>query len=281
MVRTPTIIFTLFGGYIIPRGGEIWVGGLIELLKPFGFSENSVRLALSRMSKQGFICSRKIGRKSYYSLSEKGRQWMLKGKDWALNREYKSWDKKWRILIYNIPEDLRHLRDNLRKELQSLGFGSLGISVWISPYDIKEKLAKLFQKVDVADYVETFKGEYIGELEGQKLINKAWDIWGLEKRYNEFLNKYYPLLNEYKDKIKKKEVVDLGECFAKRFRLTTEYIEIALFDPMLPLELLPTQWAGLKAKNVCFEFRELLTPEANKFVDSIFRKRQQNIKEIG
>ncbi|MCK4226119.1 hypothetical protein KAX29_04425, partial [candidate division WOR-3 bacterium] len=48
-VRIPTIIFTLFGSYIIHREGEIWVGSLIKLLKPFVLSENAIRLALSRM----------------------------------------------------------------------------------------------------------------------------------------------------------------------------------------------------------------------------------------
>jgi len=49
-VRIPTIIFTLFGSYIIHREGEIWVGSLIKLLKPFILSEIAIRLALSRMS---------------------------------------------------------------------------------------------------------------------------------------------------------------------------------------------------------------------------------------
>ncbi|MCK4328398.1 phenylacetic acid degradation operon negative regulatory protein PaaX [candidate division WOR-3 bacterium] len=271
MAKTSTVIFTLFGGYINHRGGEVWVGSLIKLLKPFGLSENAIRLALSRMSKQELIQRSKIGRESYYSLTKKGNSWMLYGEHRALKKENKKWDKKWRLLTYNIPEKLRHLRDTLRKELRSMGYGSLGSSLWISPYDLKEKLEYLFDRFKVADYIETFEAIYTGLHEGLKLTAKAWDIMELEKRYKEFLKKYSPLLSEFKGKIEKKEVIDLGECFARRFRVTAEFIDIALDDPMLPLELLPVDWAGLKAREICFEYRKLLGQEAEKFVDMVFR----------
>ncbi|MEW6455574.1 MAG: PaaX family transcriptional regulator C-terminal domain-containing protein [Acidobacteriota bacterium] len=269
-MRTLTIIFTLFGGYIMPRGGEIWVSSLIKLLKPFNLSETAVRLALSRMAKQGLIQSRKIGRQSYYSLSEKGKEWMLKGKHRALEREPKPWDKKWRLLVYTIPEELRSLRDTLRDELRRLGYGSLGSSLWISPYDFKEELERIFDKLKVAEYVETFEAKYTGFREEQELISKVWDIRGLERCYKEFYNQYASLLAAHKRKIERKEAVDPGECFVQRFRLTVEFIDIAMDDPMLPLELLPVNWAGSKAKKIYLEYRELLTSEANKFFDSVF-----------
>ena len=271
MVRVQTIIFTLFGSYIIHREGEIWVGSLIKLLKPFGLSENAIRLALSRMTRQGLLQSRKAGRRSYYSLTEKGHEWMLGGQHWTLDRDYKPWDKKWRLFIYNIPEELRHLRDALRKKLFGIGYGSLSSSVWISPYDLKEELAKIFDNIKVADYVETFEAKYGGLKEAKKLAAKVWDIRGLENRYVEFLNTYSPLFAAYRERVKRKDAIDPGECFAERFQLTAEYIDIALDDPMLPFELLPADWAGLAAKKICLEYRNLLTPEANKFVDSILK----------
>ncbi|MCK4396458.1 phenylacetic acid degradation operon negative regulatory protein PaaX [candidate division WOR-3 bacterium] len=270
-IRTTTIIFTLFGGYINPRGGEIRAGNLIKLLTPFGLSGNAIRLALSRMSKQGLIRSRKKGRESYYSLTKKGNDLMLGGKHWALEKEYKPWDKKWRLVVYSIPEEMRHVRDTLRKKLRSIGFGSLSSSMWISPYDFKKELASLFKKLEVTKYVETFEAKYTGQREGQKIAAKGWSIHALENRYKEFLNKYSPLLSMLKEKIKKKKVIDSGECFAQRFRVTAEFIDIALDDPMLPLELLPDNWVGLKAKKICLEYWKFLTPEVNKFVDSILK----------
>ena len=271
MAKTSTVIFTLFGGYINHRGGEVWVGSLIKLLKPFGLSENAIRLALSRMSKQELIHRSKIGRESYYSLTKKGNSWMLYGKHRTLERENKKWNKKWMLLTYNIPEKLRHLRDNLRRELQAMGYGSLGSSLWISPYDLMEELNKISDKLKVAKYIETFEARYTGLHEDLKLTAKAWDIMELEKLYKKFLKKYSHLLSKLKEKVEKKHTIDSGECFARRFRVTAEFIDIALDDPMLPLELLPADWAGLEAREICFEYRKLLGQEAEKFVDMVFR----------
>jgi phenylacetic acid degradation operon negative regulatory protein len=270
-IKIPTIIFTLFGAYIIPRGGEIWVGNLIKLLDTFDLSSNAVRIVLSRMSKQKLLKSRKKGRKSYYSLSKKGYEFMIYGRNKGLEREYKHWDKKWRFLIYSIPEKFRRKRDRLRKKLKSIGFGSLGPSIWLSPYDFKEELIIILDKMKLGDYVETFVSEYTGVNDEKDLVKKAWDIKGLEYRYKEFVNKYSAILSSYKIKIKKEKDIDLSKCFIDRFKSTVKFIDIALDDPMLPINLLPHNWIGYKAKKIHKGLRELLAEGANKFVDEILK----------
>lgn len=71
-LNTRSMIFTIFGDYIRHYGNEIWIGSLIQLLKEFGHNEQSVRAAMSRMNKQGWVEARKIGNKSYYYLTPRG-----------------------------------------------------------------------------------------------------------------------------------------------------------------------------------------------------------------
>jgi len=227
-----------------------------------------VRLALSRMSEQGLIQSRKVGRRSFYALTEKGRQWMQAGKRRSLEREPRAWDGKWRLLTYNIPERMRQRRDALREELRRLGYGNLTSALWISPYDLSKELEEIFSKLKVCEYVETFEAQYAGD--ARALAAKAWDITGLEKQYRVFFDKHAPALVEHRHKLKAGQEIDCGECFAQRFRLMTEFIDIAMCDPMLPPELLPPDWPGTKAKAVYAEYRELLTVEADRFFDSVF-----------
>ena len=63
--------------------------------------------------------------------------------DEAARRIYKltshEWDQKWRIIMYNIPEEKRQIRDELRKELMWIGFGSLSNGCWVSPNNFKKK----------------------------------------------------------------------------------------------------------------------------------------------
>ena len=270
-VRIPTIIFTLFGAYIIPRGREVWIGNLIKLLNTFSLSDNAIRLGLSRMSRQKLLRSRKKGRNSYYSLSKKGYDWMLCGRHRGLERECRPWDKKWRLLIYNIPEKLRSKRDALRKKLHNTGYGSLGPSIWLSPYDFKEELTMFIDKLKVSDHIERFEAKYTWFREERELIYKAWNIKDLEERYEKFIARYTHLLLTFKKKALNKENVDAGECFAERFRSSAEFIEIALFDPMLPGELLPDDWAGFKAMEIYKKYQDILASEANRFVDEILK----------
>lgn len=53
------------------------------------------------------------------------------------------WDKKWRIIIFDIPERKRFLRDKLRASLVSIGFVRLQGSVWAFPYDCSEFISLL------------------------------------------------------------------------------------------------------------------------------------------
>ena len=48
MIRPQSMLFTLYGDYIVHRGGEVWVGSLIQIAAQFGLSAQAVRSSLSR-----------------------------------------------------------------------------------------------------------------------------------------------------------------------------------------------------------------------------------------
>jgi DNA-binding transcriptional regulator PaaX len=67
----------------------------------------------------------------------------LEAKDFRLKKP-KRWDGKWRVLIFDIPEKRKVLRERVREMLTMIGFVRLQDSVWIYPYDC-EDLIKLFK----------------------------------------------------------------------------------------------------------------------------------------
>lgn len=267
--RFPTVIYTLFGAFIIPRGGEVTVDSLVRLVMPLGFSENAIRLGLSRMSRKGVFKIRKRGRSSLYSLSTMGMKWMEAGRVRAFEFKYKAWDRKWRLVVYSIPETLRASRDKLRFKLHSLGFANLSASVWISPYDFQPGIDKYVRERGMAKYVETFEARYTGRRKEQKMAAVMWNIKDLEKRYVVFVHKYSALHARYKVDLQTRKIVDPGECFAQRFCLTAEYVALKLEDPMLPLELLSKNWVGIKVQRLYCKLRDLLSPAADDFVDTV------------
>lgn len=57
--------------------------------------------------------------------------------------EPERWDRKWRLLIFDIREKRKSCRDKLRLTLVNLGFIRLQNSVWVYPYDCEEYIALL------------------------------------------------------------------------------------------------------------------------------------------
>lgn len=53
------------------------------------------------------------------------------------------WDGRWRVLIFDIPERRRLLRDKVRNTLVAIGFVRAQDSVWIYPYDCEDLVTLL------------------------------------------------------------------------------------------------------------------------------------------
>lgn len=56
-----------------------------------------------------------------------------------------TWDKKWRIVIFDIPEKHKNMREIFRRHLQVMGFFMLQKSVWVHPYSCFDEIEFLRQ----------------------------------------------------------------------------------------------------------------------------------------
>lgn len=96
------------------------------------------------LKKNKFITVKKGKNKMYISLTKKGRKevaW-INIADLAIMRPLR-WDGKWRIVMFDIPENLRRIRNLLRLKLKQFGFYQLQESVWIFPYDCLKEIDQL------------------------------------------------------------------------------------------------------------------------------------------
>jgi phenylacetic acid degradation operon negative regulatory protein len=182
--RPQDLVFTLYGEYLLHRDEPIWVGSLISLLQPFGLSEGAVRTVLSRMARKGWLDGQRTGRNSFYDLAPKGRRLLEEGQDRIFHPSWDGpWDGSWFLLAYSIPEDVRHLRDRLRDRLAWLGFGSLGNGLWISPYDVEQEVRALAEQLGIQQHLECFQAQRVGNREPQALVDRCWDLPGVNAHY--------------------------------------------------------------------------------------------------
>ena len=62
------------------------------------------------------------------------------------------WDGQWRIVLFDIPEEKKSLRDIFRRHLQKIGFREFQKSVFIFPYECEQEIDSLVKLYDAEKY---------------------------------------------------------------------------------------------------------------------------------
>lgn len=73
------------------------------------------------------------------------------------------WDKKWRIILYDIPEDEREARDAFRDHLKQLGVRKFQHSAGIYPFDCKNEIDFFVELLNIRKYVRFIVAESIDD----------------------------------------------------------------------------------------------------------------------
>lgn len=266
-VRTQFLIFTLFGEFILARGGSIWTSSLLSLLSHLDVGEHAARIALSRMSRKGWLATRKEGRRSQYSLTPRGWALLVQGEKRIFEPPLKEWNGMWNVVIFSAPEKKRSLRHAFRSQLPWLGFGQLASNTWVSPHDRKAEVNALCSELDIQDRVEMFSGIHLGLSEDQQLVQRCWNLPLLATQYKEFIAKFEKQYLACRNNGKFTPTLD--ECFVQRFWLMHHFQNFPRVDPNLPAALLPPDWIGFRARQLFDDYHGILEKPANEFVDKI------------
>lgn len=128
-----------------------------------GSSMPSFYNAIYGLEKRELIKRERRGHKAIFKLTSVGKRKLFIGRVFNnfLKEKKKKWDDKWRIVIFDIPENKRKLRDFLRQELLMNNFKMLQKSVWITPYFISDDFEKLLKEVGLDYYVRYIVADYI------------------------------------------------------------------------------------------------------------------------
>ncbi|KAB2330487.1 phenylacetic acid degradation operon negative regulatory protein PaaX [Cytobacillus depressus] len=268
-MKPRSLMFTLYGEYIQHYGGEIWVGSLIQLMNQFGVSESSVRGAILRMVQSHLLQVRKIGNKSYYSVTPQGGRRVDDGVKRVYAAPSQTWDGEWRILMYSFPEEKRDLRNEIRKELNWTGFGMISNSTWVSPNPLEKQVLDMITTYKIEDYTMLFSSSTIVSHDDQSVIDKGWDLGKIADEYGIFIDKYSPKFDELREKALNNSLTDL-ECYIERTQIVHEYRKFLFQDPGFPRDLLPKNWPGMKARELFWNIHQLVSIPAVRFFESVF-----------
>jgi phenylacetic acid degradation operon negative regulatory protein len=247
--RTGSIIITVFGDAIVPRGGAVWLGTLLEFFETLDVDANVVRTAMSRLTADGWFERRKVGRNSFYRLVKKGRQTF----DIATRHIYdpppSDWTGRFELLLIGNGED----RDAAREALKNAGFGSPLPGVWVAPSGVpvpEEAASAIRLEVSAEDD------------SGRRLLSESWPLERTVAAYAKFIKSFEPLRAW-----SGRNALSEADAFTARILLIHHYRRVVLRDPLLPAALLPRDWPGRAARALCSEIYRALLPKSEQWLD--------------
>ncbi|MEO7954258.1 MAG: phenylacetic acid degradation operon negative regulatory protein PaaX [Polaromonas sp.] len=263
-IKAGSLIMSVFGDVVLPRGGRIWLGSLIKLLEPLLINERLVRTSVFRLAKEEWLRTEQRGRRTDYLLTPTGLRRFEEASRHIYTSNHLDWDRRWR-LIFTVGELAPKERERVRRALFWQGFGVLGSDCFVHPnadltdtFDalmtdgMSDLLVKLMPML-AAEVASGLTADHIA------LVNKAWNLEQLASAYGIFVDCYQPILEELR--LDSHSETDDESAFLIRILLIHDYRRLLLRDPELPDVLLPAQWSGKKARQLCKElYRRLLAP---------------------
>ena len=277
-LRTGSLIITVFGDAIVPRGGTVWLGSLIELLAPMGVNQRLVRTSVFRLTREGWLIAEKVGRRSYYGLTGAGRRRFEKAFKRVYSGGQPAWDGAWTLVILNQLDADR--RRGVRQELEWMGFGAFAPTVLAHPGVDRAELNASLQELGALDDVILFQTDTVDQFATRplrRLVREAWNLDQLAEGYGEFLNQFRPLWNQ----MRKEKSLPPRECFLARTLLIHEYRKLLLRDPLLPDELLPADWEGRAARQLARNLYRLTGQGAETWISQHAETAQGPLPEAG
>lgn len=257
-VRAGSVIVTVYGDAIAPRGGEAAIGSLLPLLESLGINGSQVRTALSRLAADGWFDRYPVGRRSFYGLSSIGRRRFEEATRRIYGGPPQGWSGDWHLVL--IPGGNSDGRESLRKDLSWLGFGELSPNALIHPGPDLAALASTLEELPPWARPIVIAGQSLPGAAAQtlrRLVEDCWDLAGLAGEYQAFCLRFAPLA----DALERRETVAPLQAIQGRILLIHDYRRLALRDPMLPPELLPEDWIGRRAYRLTSQiYRKLLGP---------------------
>ncbi len=261
--KAKSLIITFFGDTVFPYGGTIWLGSLVKFMEEFDISEKLTRTSIFRLTKEGWLSSKKFGRESYYSLSDFAIDRFIKAHYNVYGYDEQEDDRDWIVLFSNGVKTAAETE--LAKVLKKEGFANPSKHVHIHPHYKMEYMQDILIKHELQNDVLLVKGPVHMPMNREMLkdmVHTYWDLNDVEARYQSFITKFRRIFSL-------KTPIDQftpKQCFMLRIMLIHEYRRALLFDPKLGNELVSIDWLGKAASSLVESIYASIHNQANEYV---------------
>ena len=253
-VKAGAFIVTLYGDVVVPRGGTLWIGNVIETCAAVGISETHVRTAVSRLVSRKRLVGTRRGRRSFYKLDDAAHDEFERASAIIYGRRLNAPSADWTIVALDAVED----KASAGSELARAGFVRLSPAMMASAGDLPD-----CERVR-SDLI-VFRAQLMpGQAKALRaFVAEHWPLQEMQADFAAFIKTFAGLVRTAEG--------DRGQgSLLARLLLVHEFRRLALRDPNLPADALPPDWPGYKARRLFSDLYKALTPAAEGFIAANF-----------
>ncbi len=171
---TKEILFIAAAGPIILS--SLFLPNAPQMLKPLikwrknwnKIDRHLIRNAIKRLNNKRLVALTQKSDNLYIEITENGRK-LIKNFDYdnLMLPRPKKWDKKWHLVIFDIPEKKKRERRAFSLKLKNMGLYPLQESAFIYPYDCQNEVDFVCEFLSISRYVNYCTIENIDKKEGE------------------------------------------------------------------------------------------------------------------
>ena len=240
--RAGSLAVTVFGDSIATQGKRVWLGGLVAVMQRFGLNARQVRTAVFRLGRDGWLQSSLRGRRSYYAFSASGERQYARAAERIYAPAAVDWDGQWTLvttIALSSPS-----REELRRRLGWLGFGTLGGGLLAHPHAALVSVHDVLRELHCEDQVVVWRATPGLDAPLAELVRMSWRLDELAVRFEQFICRF----SIFESLLADRPTVQACDAFVLRTLLIHEYRRILLKSTELPPALLPARWPGHAAR---------------------------------
>lgn len=260
-LRGGSLLVTIFGDSLTPRGGAVTLGSLIRLAAAFGLNERLVRTSAARLVGEGWLENRRVGRLSEYRPSPAGQTRFATAARQIYAEVSHDWSGRWTLVV--LPASLPRGRDELRQALRWSGYGEPRPGLFAHPAQTVAQAEQQIAAIVKAPQVLVFESTTGGAAADRALAAAGWDLDELARRYRRFIKEFSPVHAAPGPR----SAISPETAFTIRTLLVHEYRKIQLRHPLLPGDLLPADWIGASAYALCRDLYARVFAAAERHID--------------
>lgn len=252
-----SMLLTVLGELVVPNGGSVWTGTLVDGLAALGYGDRNARQAMARLRDDGVIESERHGRKTRWHVTAEGDQLLRAGAEriYRFGERTEPWDGRWLVVVCSIPESQREKRRRLQTQLAFAGFGFVSPNIAVSPHTSAEHTVnQVLERLDLADIAMVLRAETGSLTPDGDILERSWDLEALSASYVDFISTFGEVRPEGPE-----------ASFCELVRLVHTWRRFPFSDPELPPELLPAGWSGTVARHLFDDARDSWSTEATAY----------------